>query len=95
MGNYQLLAQVPEMLLPSRNPLFVQFLSHKLGRLFVPYFLAALFLANLFLLSGFYLVFFVLQITWYSLAFVGSVVSSQSHRHIPHALAVGTTEKRA
>ncbi|HEY3127936.1 MAG TPA: glycosyltransferase family 2 protein [Acidobacteriota bacterium] len=95
MGNYQLLAQMPELLLPSRNPLFMQFLSHKVGRLFVPYFLAALFLANLFLLSGFYLVFFVLQITWYFLACVGSIVSSQSHRHMPHALAVGTSEKRA
>ena len=57
-GNYQLLAQMPELLLPWRNPIFVQFVSHKVGRLLVPYGLAALFISNLFLLRDLYLVAF-------------------------------------
>src|SRR5207244_2295701 len=32
-GNYQLVTQMPELLLPGRNPVFWQFCSHKLGRL--------------------------------------------------------------
>ena len=71
MGNYQLLAQMPELLLPWRNPIFLQFVSHKVGRLLVPYFLAVLFIANCFLLQGFYLIPFGLQLAWYLLALAG------------------------
>jgi poly-beta-1,6-N-acetyl-D-glucosamine synthase len=35
-GNFQLLVQHPELLLPWRNPLFVQMLCHKVLRLLVP-----------------------------------------------------------
>jgi hypothetical protein len=70
-GNYQLMARIPELLVPFRNPVFWQFVSHKAGRLLVPYFLAALFLANLFLTEGIYLIFLVLQAVWYLMAFAG------------------------
>ena len=76
-GNYQLFAQMPELLAPWRNPIFVQMVSHKLGRLLVPYCLAALFLSNLFLLQGSYVVVLVGQLLWYTLAGAGWLVSTR------------------
>jgi hypothetical protein len=75
MGNYELFAEMPELLLPWRNPIFVQMISHKVGRLLVPYCLAALMVSNLFLLHGFYLVFFAGQVVWYLLACTGWMIS--------------------
>ncbi|MBI4458515.1 MAG: glycosyltransferase family 2 protein [Acidobacteria bacterium] len=72
-GNYQLLAQMPALLLPWRNPVFLQFVSHKVGRLLAPYFLAALLVSNCFLLRDFYLVPFGLQVAWYLSAYAGRV----------------------
>jgi cellulose synthase/poly-beta-1,6-N-acetylglucosamine synthase-like glycosyltransferase len=79
-GNYQLIAEMPELLLWPRNPIFVQFASHKLGRLVVPYCLAALFVSNLFLLRGAYFGAFAGQILFYFLAASGGL--------IPHRAAV-------
>ncbi len=70
-GNYQLFAQMPELLAPWRNPIFVQVVSHKLGRLLVPYCLVALFISNLFLRHGLYLAVLVGQVLWYTLAAAG------------------------
>ena len=74
-GNYQLLAQLPDLLLPWRNPIFFQFVSHKVGRLLAPYFLAALFVSNCFLLYGNYLVLFGIQVAWYLSALAGRVMA--------------------
>ena len=74
-GNYQLLARLPEAVLPWRNPIFVQFVSHKLGRLVVPWALLALFIANLFMLRGIYAVTFSIQAAWYVFAVVGHFIS--------------------
>jgi hypothetical protein len=74
-GNYQLLTHMPELLLPWRNPIFIQFVSHKVARLLVPYLLVALLLANVFLVHGIYLTFLVLQLTWYLMALAGLVIS--------------------
>jgi len=41
-GNYQLLLLEPRLLVPFANPVWLQFVSHKLGRLVVPYALAVL-----------------------------------------------------
>jgi len=70
-GNYQLFAEMPELLVPWRNPVFVQLVSHKVGRLIVPYCLAALFLSNLFLLDGLYRTVVFLQAGWYLAACAG------------------------
>jgi cellulose synthase/poly-beta-1,6-N-acetylglucosamine synthase-like glycosyltransferase len=70
-GNYQLFAEMPELLMPWHNPIFVQIVSHKFGRLIVPYCLVALFVSNLFLLDGLYRIVMVLQVIWYALACVG------------------------
>lgn len=74
-GNYQLLAQMPALLSPLHNPVWLQFISHKVGRLLVPYVLVLLFVANLFALHGAYLLLFCLQSAWYMIAFAGSLVS--------------------
>jgi hypothetical protein len=77
-GNYQILARMPELLSPLHNPVWLQFMSHKVGRLLVPYFLLLLFVANLFALHGFYLWLFVLQGAWYVMAWAGSLLSRQT-----------------
>jgi biofilm PGA synthesis N-glycosyltransferase PgaC len=46
-GNYQILALEPALLLPWRNPVWLQYVSHKLGRLAVPYALVAIFVTSL------------------------------------------------
>jgi biofilm PGA synthesis N-glycosyltransferase PgaC len=51
LGNYQLLRLMPELASARRNPIFLQFVSHKIFRLFIPFFLIAL-LASSFFASG-------------------------------------------
>jgi cellulose synthase/poly-beta-1,6-N-acetylglucosamine synthase-like glycosyltransferase len=46
-GNFQILALEPRLLVPVANPVWLQYVSHKLGRLLVPYALLGLFVANL------------------------------------------------
>lgn len=46
-GNYQILALEPRLLLPWRNPVWLQYLSHKLGRLAVPYAMLVIFFTSL------------------------------------------------
>lgn len=73
-GNYQILAEMPELLSFRRNPIFVQFVSHKVGRLLVPYGLVALFVSNLFLLRGIYRAALAAQVLFYCLAAVGRLL---------------------
>jgi cellulose synthase/poly-beta-1,6-N-acetylglucosamine synthase-like glycosyltransferase len=76
-GNYQLLTRLPELLLPWRNPIFFQFVSHKLGRLVVPWALIALFVSNCFMLRGIYQLTFSLQCAWYLFAAAGYLLSKR------------------
>jgi biofilm PGA synthesis N-glycosyltransferase PgaC len=46
-GNIQILGQEPRLLLPFVNPVWVQYMSHKLGRLLVPYAMLALFTTSI------------------------------------------------
>lgn len=46
-GNFQILWLEPRLLLPLRNPVWLQYVSHKVGRLVVPYALLGLFTASL------------------------------------------------
>ncbi len=68
-GNFQLLAMYPQWLLPWRNPVFVQFVSHKLLRLAAPWAMLAVLVANAVLVPVHpaYAVFFVLQGLFYAL----------------------------
>jgi cellulose synthase/poly-beta-1,6-N-acetylglucosamine synthase-like glycosyltransferase len=45
-GNFQLVAMLPQALLPWRNPIWVQFVSHKLLRLVIPWLLLGVFFAS-------------------------------------------------
>jgi cellulose synthase/poly-beta-1,6-N-acetylglucosamine synthase-like glycosyltransferase len=74
-GNFQLLKQMPDLIVPWRNPVFIQFVSHKVGRLLVPYFLIMLFASNLFLEGTVYRAILALQSAWYLLAFTGAVLT--------------------
>jgi len=46
-GNYQILAQEPRLLVPIVNPVWLQYVSHKIGRLIVPWALVGVFIASL------------------------------------------------
>jgi poly-beta-1,6-N-acetyl-D-glucosamine synthase len=72
-GNYQILALEPRLLLPWRNPVWLQYASHKLGRLVVPYALLAMLAASM-TLSGhslFYAGVLAAQCAFYLLAGYG------------------------
>jgi biofilm PGA synthesis N-glycosyltransferase PgaC len=70
-GNFQLLALAPWLLVPRQNPVWLQFVSHKVARLLVPYALALLLVSNAFLHGTFYGTFLVLQALFYALAVMG------------------------
>jgi cellulose synthase/poly-beta-1,6-N-acetylglucosamine synthase-like glycosyltransferase len=73
-GNFQLLVLAPELVNPARNPVFFQFVSHKLGRLAVPYFLVLLLAANCWLREGWYQLTLAAQGGFYLLAAAGALV---------------------
>jgi cellulose synthase/poly-beta-1,6-N-acetylglucosamine synthase-like glycosyltransferase len=88
-GNYQILALEPALLLPWRNPVWLQYVSHKLGRLAVPYALLALFVATTVLAGpstrlGMGSVFFAIalagQVLFYLLAGAGAVLEFLARR---------------
>jgi biofilm PGA synthesis N-glycosyltransferase PgaC len=60
-GNYQLLRLMPELASVSGNPIFIQFISHKIFRLLVPFFFIALFVSSL-LAHG-----FIYQLTFWGI----------------------------
>jgi biofilm PGA synthesis N-glycosyltransferase PgaC len=67
-GNFQLLSRLPAALLPWRNPLWFQLVSHKLLRLVVPWALLALLVLSAVLPGRGYWLLFVLQLAGYGLA---------------------------
>jgi poly-beta-1,6-N-acetyl-D-glucosamine synthase len=73
-GNYQILAQEPRLLLPIANPVWLQYVSHKVGRLLVPWALVVTFgsSAVLALGSSFYAAAFGVQLAFYGLAAAGA-----------------------
>jgi cellulose synthase/poly-beta-1,6-N-acetylglucosamine synthase-like glycosyltransferase len=75
-GNYQILGLQPNLLLPVVNPVWLQFVSHKLGRLIIPWALGLLLISSAFLAgdSAFYLFVFGAQVAFYGLAFYGAVL---------------------
>ncbi len=72
-GNFQMLFRHPEWLVPFRNRLWLQLLSHKYLRLAVPFLLLGCFTSNALLAGsgGIYQVLFLLQLVAYLLAFMG------------------------
>jgi cellulose synthase/poly-beta-1,6-N-acetylglucosamine synthase-like glycosyltransferase len=70
-GNYQLLARLPGVLLPWRNPVWIQFVSHKLLRLAAPWALAALLAVSFALPGATYRAALAAQLVFYVGAVVG------------------------
>src|ERR1051326_4209415 len=74
-GNYQILFQEPRLLLPFANPVWVQYVSHKLGRLIVPWALIGLFVGSIALAAThpFVALVMALQGIFYGLALAGAI----------------------
>jgi len=66
-GNYQLMQLAPWILTPS-NPLFLQFICHKLLRLVVPFALVGAMVSAFWVRHGIYGLALVLQVVFYALA---------------------------
>jgi cellulose synthase/poly-beta-1,6-N-acetylglucosamine synthase-like glycosyltransferase len=77
-GNFQLVALLPSLLLPWRNPLCWQFWSHKIFRLLVPWALLGLLVVSCSLEGPVYRVALVLQIMFYALGAIGMVRGNRS-----------------
>lgn len=78
-GNYQILRQEPRLLLPWVNPVWLQYLSHKIGRLVVPWALVAFFIATLSLAprGWFFAAALALQGVFYGLALAGGLFNAR------------------
>jgi cellulose synthase/poly-beta-1,6-N-acetylglucosamine synthase-like glycosyltransferase len=70
-GNFQLAMRLPAALLPWRNPVWFQFVSHKLLRLAVPWALLGLVACSIALDGPIYLLALIAQSAFYGLALVG------------------------
>ena len=70
-GNFQLAQRRPRLLIPWRNPVWVQFLSHKLARLLVPWALLGLFATSILNEGLLYDIALVAQGIGYALAIAG------------------------
>ena len=71
-GNFQLAVRLPRALLPWRNPVWWQFISHKLLRLVVPWALLAMLILSATLPGRLYPLLFWYQVGFYGLALLGN-----------------------
>ncbi len=81
-GNYQILGQQPRLLMPVLNPVWMQYLSHKVGRLLVPWALVLTFLSSALLArsSWLYAAALTVQVGFYGLAGLGGLIEWRSSR---------------
>lgn len=81
-GNYQILALEPRLLLPFVNPVWLQYVSHKVGRLIVPWALVALFGASAALATRHWMYALALatQLGFYGLAALGAWFDARERR---------------
>jgi hypothetical protein len=98
-GNYQILEQEPRLLIPFANPVWVQYVSHKFGRLLVPWALLGLFVSTAVLAQTSWIFASALaaQLGFYGLALAGAVMEARGRQHgsaraeLPVALGKGTS----
>lgn len=78
-GNYQILALEPRLLIPLVNPVWLQYISHKLGRLVTPWALLAVLASSAALAPrGWpYALALLVQLCFYSLAIFGGLLESR------------------
>ena len=88
-GNYQILALEPRLLVPLINPVWVQYMSHKVGRLLVPYALVGILVASAVLAqhSPFYALAFGAQVGFYGLAAYGAYLTRRDQRRADGGIA--------
>lgn len=81
-GNYQILVQEPRLLLPIVNPVWIQYVSHKVGRLLVPWALVGAFFASVMLAPAnwFYATACAAQVAFYGLAGFGGWMDARARR---------------
>ena len=84
-GNYQILAQEPRLLLPVANPVWLQYVSHKVGRLVVPWALLGAFVSSAALVAEawIYTLAFAAQGAFYGLALVGAWLDTRDRHAVP------------
>ena len=81
-GNYQILGQEPRLLLPFANPVWLQYVSHKVGRLLVPWALLATLVSSAVLAptAWIYATAFAAQGAFYGLAVVGAWLDTRDRQ---------------
>jgi cellulose synthase/poly-beta-1,6-N-acetylglucosamine synthase-like glycosyltransferase len=70
-GNFQILALLPAAIVPWRNPVWLQFLSHKVARLLVPWALIVTFLISAALPGPVFAAAWWVQVVFYALGLAG------------------------
>jgi biofilm PGA synthesis N-glycosyltransferase PgaC len=83
-GNYQILSQEPKLLIPLVNPVWLQYMSHKVGRLLVPWALVCAFVTSVALAPThwfFTLVLFA-QTAFYLLAGFGAALDVRDRKAV-------------
>lgn len=86
-GNFQLMALLPGTLFPWRNPIWFQFLSHKLLRLAVPWALLGMLILSLLSSGSVYQFLFGTQVVCYLLAVWGLWMGARARLRIAEAAA--------
>jgi len=76
-GNFQLAMRLPRSLLPWKNPIWFQFVSHKLCRLPIPWVLAALLILAAMLHGTIYTVALWSQLLFYGFGITGMITGSR------------------
>jgi biofilm PGA synthesis N-glycosyltransferase PgaC len=81
-GNYQILGQEWRLLLPVANPVWLQYMSHKVGRLIVPWALLGALTASAFLARTrwYYAAALTVQVGFYGLALLGGWLEWRDRR---------------
>jgi biofilm PGA synthesis N-glycosyltransferase PgaC len=81
-GNYQILFQEPRLWMPVLNPVWLQYMSHKVSRLIVPWALIAVFVASAALASShwFFTIVLSAQVAFYLLATLGAALDARERR---------------
>jgi poly-beta-1,6-N-acetyl-D-glucosamine synthase len=86
-GNFQLVSRLPQAFLPWRNPVWFQFLSHKLLRLVVPWALLAALVLSVLLREPLYLGLLAAQLAFYAVGLFGLTKAPGSCLRVPSVIA--------
>jgi poly-beta-1,6-N-acetyl-D-glucosamine synthase len=96
-GNYQVLALEPRLLAPGLNRVWLQYVSHKVGRLVVPWALVLLLVSSVALASSswLYMGATIAQVLFYMAAAYGAVLEQRAARRSAPLAVADSTERKA